>query len=265
MVEAPRPGSGQWRPRPSTAAASATSAGPRSDRATPSPVPWTACCPPGAPLLTAASRVEEAPSPGTEQSSLPPSTAAGSVTTTGARSGRVTLVPATGKSVQHVSIFTCDTPSGITTRAPSTACCPPGRRRVTAARSAGAGSRPGPGPSPGSRSTAAGSAAPTPPWCGAVTTTLVLEVCQDKDICFYPELNTTSLLFLYFFKPTNALLPLRLGQNVGMGVLARLAACRGDVVMTTAFLVQIGVTKKKVRNGNKMHKANKCLVSVCQV
>ena len=150
--------------------------------------------------------------------------------------------------------------SGTTTRAPSTACCPPGRPRGTAAWSAGAGSRPGSGPSPGRRSTAAGSAAPTPPWCGGATTTPVLEVCRDKDICFYPELNT-----LYFFKPMSAMLPLRTGQNVGLGVLARLTACREDVVMTTAFLVQFGVSKKKVRNGNIMQKTKECLVSVCQV
>ena len=65
-------------------------------------------------------------------------------------------------------------------------------------------------------------------------------------------MNITSLLFLYFFKPTNALLPLRTGQNVGMGVLARLAACRGDVVMTIAFMVQFGASLKKVMNGHKV-------------
>ena len=215
---------------------------------------------------SAASRVAGAPRPGSAPCSPPPSTVGRRVTTTGQSSGSATRVPAPSESEQHVSTYTCNTSLlGTTTPAPSTACCQPGRPRGTAALSAGAGSRPGPGTSLGRRSTAAGSAAPTPPWCGSATTSLVLEVCQDKDICFYPELNTTSLLFLYFFKPTNALLPLRLGQNVGMGVLARLAACRGDVVMTTAFLVQNGVSKKKVRNGNKMHKTNKCLVSVCQV
>ena len=63
----------------------------------------------------------------------------------------------------------------------------------------------------------------------------------------------------------SAMLPLRTGQNVGLGVLARLAACREDVVMTAAFLVQFGVSKKKVRNGNIMQKTKECLVSVCQV
>ena len=34
--------------------------------------------------------------------------------------------------------------------------------------------------------------------------------------------------------------------------LTRLAACRGDVVMTIAFMVQFGVSLKKVTNGNKI-------------
>ena len=44
-----------------------------------------------------------------------------------------------------------------------------------------------------------------------------------------------------------AMLLLRTGQTVGIQGLARLAAGRGDVVMTTAFLMLIGVSKKKVR------------------
>ena len=52
--------------------------------------------------------------------------------------------------------------------------------------------------------------------------------------------------FFNFFKPMkSAMLLLRTGQTVGMLGLARLAACRGDVVMTTAFLMLIGVSKKK--------------------
>ena len=39
---------------------------------------------------------------------------------------------------------------------------------------------------------------------------------------------------------------------MGMLELARLAACRGDVVMTVAFMVQFGVSLKKVTNGNKI-------------
>ena len=51
-----------------------------------------------------------------------------------------------------------------------------------------------------------------------------------------------------FFKPMKiAMLLLRTGQTVGIQGLARLAAGRGDVVMTTAFLMLIGVSKKKVR------------------
>ena len=38
---------------------------------------------------------------------------------------------------------------------------------------------------------------------------------------------------------------------MGMQGLARLTAWRGDVVMTTAFLIQFGVSLKKVMNGNK--------------
>ena len=34
--------------------------------------------------------------------------------------------------------------------------------------------------------------------------------------------------------------------------LTRLAACRGDVVMTIAFMVFLGVSLKKVMNGNKI-------------
>ena len=38
---------------------------------------------------------------------------------------------------------------------------------------------------------------------------------------------------------------------MGTVELTRLAACRGDVVMTIAFMVQFGVSLKKVTNGNK--------------
>ena len=38
---------------------------------------------------------------------------------------------------------------------------------------------------------------------------------------------------------------------MGMVELTRLTACRGDVVMTIAFMVQFGVSLKKVTNGNK--------------
>ena len=38
---------------------------------------------------------------------------------------------------------------------------------------------------------------------------------------------------------------------MGMQGLARLTAWRGDVVMTTAFLIHFGVSLKKVMNGNK--------------
>ena len=37
-----------------------------------------------------------------------------------------------------------------------------------------------------------------------------------------------------------------------MEELTRLAACRGDVVMTIAFMVQFGASLKKVTNGNKI-------------
>ena len=39
---------------------------------------------------------------------------------------------------------------------------------------------------------------------------------------------------------------------MGTVELTRLAACRGDVVMTVAFMVQFGVSLKKVTNGNKI-------------
>ena len=48
------------------------------------------------------------------------------------------------------------------------------------------------------------------------------------------------------------MLLLRTGQTVGMVELTRLAACRGDVVMTVALLVFLGVSLKKVTNGNKI-------------
>ena len=48
------------------------------------------------------------------------------------------------------------------------------------------------------------------------------------------------------------MLLLRTGQTVGMLELTRLAACRGDVVMTIAFMVQFGASLKKVTNGNKI-------------
>ena len=38
---------------------------------------------------------------------------------------------------------------------------------------------------------------------------------------------------------------------MGMVELTRLAACRGDVVMTIAIMVQFGASLKKVTNGNK--------------
>ena len=37
---------------------------------------------------------------------------------------------------------------------------------------------------------------------------------------------------------------------MGMVELTRLAACRGDVVMTIAFMMFLGVSLKKVMNGN---------------
>ena len=43
----------------------------------------------------------------------------------------------------------------------------------------------------------------------------------------------------------------RTGETVGMQGLARLAAWREDVVMTTAFLIHFGVSLKQVTNGNK--------------
>ena len=48
-----------------------------------------------------------------------------------------------------------------------------------------------------------------------------------------------------------ATLFLRTGETVGMQGLARFAARRGDVVMTTAFLIHFGVSLKQVTNGNK--------------
>ena len=50
------------------------------------------------------------------------------------------------------------------------------------------------------------------------------------------------------------MLLLRTGQTVATVELTRLAARRGDVVMTTALLVQFGVSLKKVTNGNKILK-----------
>ena len=50
----------------------------------------------------------------------------------------------------------------------------------------------------------------------------------------------TSIFLFVFFKPMCAMLLLRTGQTVG--VVARLSACRGDVVLTTAFVVQFGVS-----------------------
>ena len=44
---------------------------------------------------------------------------------------------------------------------------------------------------------------------------------------------------------------LRIGETVGMQGLARVAACREDVVMTTAFMVQFGVSLRQVTNENK--------------
>ena len=49
----------------------------------------------------------------------------------------------------------------------------------------------------------------------------------------------------------SAMLLLRTGQTVGMVELTRLAARRGDVVMTTAFLIHFGVSLRQVTNGNK--------------
>ena len=50
----------------------------------------------------------------------------------------------------------------------------------------------------------------------------------------------------------SAMFLLRTGQTVGTVELTRLAACRGDVVMTIAFMVQFGASLKKVMNGNKI-------------
>ena len=52
--------------------------------------------------------------------------------------------------------------------------------------------------------------------------------------------------------PVYALLLLRTGQTVDTVELTRLAACRGDVVMTIALLVQFGASLKKVKKGNKI-------------
>ena len=49
-----------------------------------------------------------------------------------------------------------------------------------------------------------------------------------------------------------AMLLLRTGKTVGMEELTRLAARRGDVVGTVALLVFLGVSLKKVTNGNKI-------------
>ena len=39
---------------------------------------------------------------------------------------------------------------------------------------------------------------------------------------------------------------------MGTVELTRLAACRGDVVMTIAFMMFLGVSLKKVKKGNKI-------------